>query len=162
MIATVPKTGWAHYPCFAHTLNLMVKDSIKAVPDLLHIQERSNAILALFHHSTRAAERLKEIQKQLKLPEHKLIQSVETRWNSVFYMLERLCEQKKDVTTVLCLLGKSSLCLSGEDWSMISPSIDALRPFEEVTGAISTEKHVSVSKVIPLVSLLLRATASYE
>lgn len=39
---------------------------------------------AFFHHSTNATEKLKEIQKQQKFPEHKLIQSVETRWNTVF------------------------------------------------------------------------------
>uniref|UniRef100_A0A3B4TRY0 BED-type domain-containing protein n=1 Tax=Seriola dumerili TaxID=41447 RepID=A0A3B4TRY0_SERDU len=152
----------AHYPCFAHTLNLVVKDSIKVLPDLLDIQRKCSAIVAFFHHSTRAAERLKEIQKQLKLPEHKLIQSVEKRWNSVFYMFERLLEQKEAVTTVLCLCGKSSLCLSEEDWSMVSLSIDALRQFEEVTKEISTEKHASVSKVIPLVTLLRRSTATHE
>uniref|UniRef100_A0A3Q3QX58 HAT C-terminal dimerisation domain-containing protein n=1 Tax=Monopterus albus TaxID=43700 RepID=A0A3Q3QX58_MONAL len=162
IVAAVRKAGWAHYPCFAHTLNLVVKDSIKALPDLLHIQQRCSAIVAFFHHSTRAAEKLKEVQNQLKFPEHKLIQSVETRWNSVFYMFERLLEQKEAVTTVLCLLGKTSLCLSEEDWSTITVSIEALKPFEEVTREISNEKHVSVSKVIPLVSLLLRSTASYE
>lgn len=94
MVAVVRKAGWAHYPCFAHTLNLAVKDSIKALPDLLGIQQKCSAVVAFSHHSTRAAVRLKEIQKQLKLPEHKLIQSVETRWNSVFYMFERLLEQK--------------------------------------------------------------------
>lgn len=77
-------------------------------------------------------------------------------------MFERLCEQKEAVTTVLCLLGKSSLCLSEEHWSMVGVSLDALRPFEVVTREISSEKHVSVSKVIPLVALLLRSTASHE
>lgn len=162
MVAAVRKAGWAHYPCFAHTINLVVKDSIKTVPELLDIKQRWSAIVAFFHHSTKATEKLKEIQKQLKFPEHKLIQSVETRWNSVFYMFERLHEQKEAVTTVLCLLGKSSLCLSEEDWSMVGLSLDALRPFEEVTREISSEKHVSVSKVIPLVTLLLRSTASHE
>lgn len=45
---------------------------------------------------------------------------------------------------------------------MVSLSVDALRPFEEVTKEISTEKHASVSKVIPLVTLLWRSTASHE
>lgn len=27
MVAAVHQAGWAHYPCFAHTLNLVVKDS---------------------------------------------------------------------------------------------------------------------------------------
>lgn len=118
MVAAVRRAGWAHYP----TLDLVVKDSIKA--DVLDIQHRCSAIVSSFHHSTRAAERLKDMQKQLKIPNHKLIQSVETRWNSVFYMFERLYEQKETVTTVLCLLGKSSLCLSEEDWAKISLSID--------------------------------------
>lgn len=161
-VAAVRKAGWAHYPCFAHTLNLVVKDSIKALPDLLHMQQRCSAIVTFFHHSTRAAEKLKAFQNQLKCPEHKLIQSVETRWNAVFYMFERLLEQKEAVTTVLCLIGKPSLCLSEEEWYMITLSIEALKPFEEVTREISTEKHVSVSKVMPLVSLLLRSTASND
>ena len=45
---------------------------------------------------------------------------------------------------------------------MVSLSLDTLRPFEEVTREVSSEKHVSVSKVIPLVTLLLRSTASFE
>lgn len=52
--------------------------------------------------------------------------------------------------------------MSEEDWSTVSLSVDALRPFEEVTKEISTEKHASVSKVIPFVKLLRRSTASHE
>lgn len=39
---------------------------------------------------------------------------------------------------------------------------EALKPFEEATREVSAEKHISISKVIPLVSLLLRATAASE
>ena len=75
VVAAVHRAGWAHYPCSAHTLNLVVKDSIKTLPELLHIQHRCSAVAAFFHHSTKETEKLKEIQKQLKFPEHKLIQS---------------------------------------------------------------------------------------
>uniref|UniRef100_A0A3B1JDP8 BED-type domain-containing protein n=1 Tax=Astyanax mexicanus TaxID=7994 RepID=A0A3B1JDP8_ASTMX len=162
MVAAVRKAGWAHYPCFAHTLNLVVKDSLKAVPNLVEIQKKTSAIVSFFHHSTTATSKLKEVQKQQKFPEQKLLQSVETRWNSLFYMWERLSEQKDAVTTVLCLLGKSSLCLTQEEWSEISLSLNALRPFEEVTREISAEKHISISKVIPLVSLLQRTLSGSE
>ncbi|MGH0136788.1 UNVERIFIED_CONTAM: hypothetical protein FKN15_062076 [Acipenser sinensis] len=74
-------------------------------------------------------------------------------------MLERLHEQREAVTTALCLLGKNTLCLSNEELSMIHLTIEALRPFEEATREVSAEKHVSVSKVIPLVSLLLSTAA---
>lgn len=93
----------------------MVKDSLKAVPGLLEIQEKSSAIVSFFHHSTAAISKLKEIQKQQNFPEQKLLLSVETRWNSTFYMWERLSEQKDAVTSVLYLLGESSLCLSQEE-----------------------------------------------
>lgn len=52
VVTAVHKAGWAHYPCFAHTLNLVVKDSMKAHPDLLEIQMKSSAVVAFFHHST--------------------------------------------------------------------------------------------------------------
>ncbi len=69
MVSAVHQAGWKHYPCFAHTLNLLVKDAIKASLEIFH--------------------QLKEIQKQLKVTENKQI-SVETSWNSGFYMFERL------------------------------------------------------------------------
>ncbi|XP_026993344.2 zinc finger BED domain-containing protein 4-like [Tachysurus fulvidraco] len=93
----------------------------------------------------------------MKIAEHRLVQSVETCWNSVFYMLDRLHEQHEAVTTVLCLLGRSELCINVVELSLITQIVDALRPFEEVTREVSSEKYVSVSKVIPLVSLLQRA-----
>ncbi|KAK7149159.1 hypothetical protein R3I94_008690 [Phoxinus phoxinus] len=157
MVAAVHKAGWRHYPCFAHTLNLVVKDSLKAVPEVVQILGKCSTIVSFFHHSTKATEKLRAVQQQMKIAEHKLIQSVETRWNSVFYMLDRLHEQHEVVTTVLCLLGRSELCINVGELSIITQTVDALRPFEEVTREVSSEKYVSVSKVIPLVSLLQRA-----
>ncbi|KAK0144577.1 Zinc finger BED domain-containing protein 4 [Merluccius polli] len=162
MVSAVHKAGWKHYPCIAHTLNLVVKDGIKAVHEVVQLLTTCSSIVSFFHHSAKATEKLKQIQKQLKVAEHKLIQSVETRWNSVFYMLERLHEQREAVTTALCLLGKNSLCLNDEEFSMIHLTVEALRPFEEVRREVSSEKYVSVSKVIPLVSLLQRAAAATE
>lgn len=162
MVAAVRKAGWRHHPCFAHTLNLIVKDSLKTVPEVVNVLEKCSAIVSFFHHSTQATQKLRSIQQQLKVAEHKLIQSVDTRWNSVFNMLERLCEQNEAVTTALCLLGRNAMCLNEGELSLIKQTVDALRPFEEVTREVSAEKYVSVSKVIPLVSLIHRAVAACE
>uniref|UniRef100_A0A674MNF8 BED-type domain-containing protein n=1 Tax=Takifugu rubripes TaxID=31033 RepID=A0A674MNF8_TAKRU len=144
MVSAVRKTCWKHIPCFSHTLNLI----------------KCSAIVRFFHHSTRATDKLKEVQNQLNLPQHKLIQAVDTRWNSVLYMIDRLYEQQEAITTALCLLGRNNMCLSGEEWSHIKQAIDVLRPFEEATKEVSAEQYVTVSKVIPLVSLLQQATTS--
>ncbi|XP_067305981.1 E3 SUMO-protein ligase ZBED1-like [Pseudorasbora parva] len=162
MVSAVHKAWWKHYPCFAHTLNLVVKDAIKASPEISHLLEKCRNIVSFFHHSTKATEKLKQLQKKLKVAEHKLIISVETRWNSAFYMLERLHEQMDPVTTALCLLKKSDLCFTNEEQSVVHLTIEALKPFEEATREVSAEKNISVSKIIPLVTLLLKATAVSE
>lgn len=46
--------------------------------------------------------------------------------------------------------------------SFIKQTVDTLQPFEEVTRDISAAKHVSVSKVIPLMSLIHRSVAACE
>ena len=114
MVSAVHKAGWKHYPCIAHTLNLVVKDGIKAVHEVVQLLTKCSSIVSFFQHSAKATEKLKQIQKQLKVAEHKLIQSVD-----------------------LCLLGKSSLCLNDEEFSMIHQTVEALRPFEEVTREVS-------------------------
>ncbi len=64
-------------------------------------------------------------------------------------MLERLHEQMDPVTTALCLLGKSDLCFTNEERSVIHLTIEALKPFEEATREVSAEKHISISKSFP-------------
>ncbi|MGH0115901.1 UNVERIFIED_CONTAM: hypothetical protein FKN15_054257 [Acipenser sinensis] len=71
-------------------------------------------------------------------------------------------ERRRGVRETQWQAEQNTLCLSNEELSMIHLTIEALRPFEEATREVSAEKHVSVSKVIPLVLLLLRAAAATE
>ncbi|XP_045105184.1 zinc finger BED domain-containing protein 4-like [Portunus trituberculatus] len=84
-------------------------------------------------------------------PVKKLIQDVETRWNSTYHMLERFVQQSNLVTTTLCLLGKNYLCLSNDGLSLIKKVILLLEYFDEATKEISEEKFTSLSKVLPIV-----------
>lgn len=111
MTRAVSLVGWRHIPCFAHTINLVVTNSISAIDSLEMLVKKVKSIVTFFHSSVKASDKLAEIQIQNKIPEHKLIQDVDTRWNSSFYMLERMLEQHDAVTTVLCLLGRNDLCL---------------------------------------------------
>ena len=86
IVAAVRHTGWTHVPCFAHTLNLVVSEAIKAETKIHQLRKSCRDIVSFFHFSIEASEKLKEIQLQLGIPENKLIQEVKTRWNSTYYM----------------------------------------------------------------------------
>ena len=53
---------------------------------------------------TKGKDRLTELQEQLSLPKHKLLSDCPTRWNSIYYMLAQLLEQKPATTVMLTKL----------------------------------------------------------
>ena len=129
IVAAVKITGWTHVPCFAHTLNLVVSEAIKSDENVSDLKKRCKRTVTFFHQSVKATEKLKEVQCQIKLPEHKLIQEVDTRWNSTFYMFERIVEQHQAITTALCLSNRNYLCLSAADVKLLEESLSVLQPF---------------------------------
>ena len=48
IVAAVRLNSWKHLPCFAHTLNLDVQDSLKADPELAEIQKKYQALCRIF------------------------------------------------------------------------------------------------------------------
>ena len=160
MLAGIVEAGWNHLPCFAHTLNLVVQDSIKLDPTISELQAKCKAIVSHFHRSTKSSEKLRSVQEQLKMPQLKLIQDIVTRWNSTYLMLERIASQHEAITTTLCLLDKPQMCLSTDEKDVILQSLTLLQPFLQATEEISGEKYVSISMIIPLTRLLLRSCSA--
>ncbi|XP_078800180.1 E3 SUMO-protein ligase ZBED1-like [Oryzias latipes] len=143
-----------HIMCFAHMLNLVVKKSLAQTPELEDIRSKGRRIVGLFKSNTTAKEKLSEMQRQLARPEHKLIQEVETRWNSTFNMLERLFKEREPLGAALATLHTDLPPLTSEDYQAIHHCLSVLSPFQEATVELSTEKRVSASKVIPMVKML--------
>ena len=157
-IAAARITGWKHVPCFAHTLNLIVKVALEADPGLVLLKKKCKDVVTFFHHSAKASDKLSEIQKQVEIPENKLIQDVETRWNSTFYMFQHILEQHDAITTTLCLQGKSEMCFTPNDLKLLKNALDVLRPFELATTEMSGENYVCISKIIPMARSLQLVT----
>lgn len=61
----------------------------------------SRSIVEYFRRSELASAKLKEKQQQMNTKDHKLIQDVSTRWNSTYYVIQRLLEQRWPVTATL-------------------------------------------------------------
>ena len=159
IVAAVRVVGWNHVPCFAHTLNLVVSKAIKSDNSVRVVKKKCKQIVTFYHQSVKATEKLKKVQNQLNLPEHKLIQEVDTRWNSTFFMFNRIVEQYDAITTALCLLGRNNLCLTGEYPELMKASLSVLQPFETATQEISADQYLSMLKAIPLSRSLQHLTA---
>ncbi|KAK3890989.1 hypothetical protein Pcinc_005154 [Petrolisthes cinctipes] len=143
-----------HVPCFAHTLNLVVQSAMKNSEEVRHVREKVRAIVTFFHHSVKASDKLAEVQEEKGFHKKKLITDVDTRWNSVYYMLERFEDQYEVITTTLCLLGKHQMCLSSDELDTVKNAVQIQEPFEEATREMSSEKFTTLSKIIPLIRAL--------
>jgi hypothetical protein len=71
--------------------------------------------------------------------------SVQTRWNSTFYMLERLSKLRNDVERVLHNNGNEEYCLNKDEWFHVAELVRLLAEFEEATRMISSDKYPTLS-----------------
>lgn len=134
--------------CTAHTLQLVVNDGLssqRAVTDIIAILKKC---ATHFHHSILAKQRLRDIQRELGLPEHNIIQAVPTRWNSTLHMLQRMLEQKRALTIYFGEFAGPT----AHQWDLVSDLIETLLPIEEVTQV--SHSNSPASCIIPCLTVL--------
>ena len=102
--------------CFGHTLQLAIDDGIKMSPEMI---KSAKAIVSFYNCSTKATERLKELQGHLNLPNHKLIKDCPTGWNSTYYMLQHHLELKPAVTVMRASSAGPQVSLSASEWCVL-------------------------------------------
>lgn len=137
--------------CVSHTLHLVVTKALELDRIVTSLLSKSRSISGFIHRSSKATNRLHELQMQLDLPLHTLITDIKTMWNYTFYMLQRLVEQRRavQIMTQESNMGKAPTIIYPNEWRLASDMMTVLSPFEEVTRALS--KHsASISEVIPL------------
>jgi hypothetical protein len=145
-----------HLPCLAHSMNLVVSNSIKTLPDLKEIVMKVKSIVTFFKQSVSAYDQLRKLQVQNGKTEGtllKLVQECETRWNTTYYMLKRFIELANFIGMVLFNFAKPPM-VTHEELVIIKELLTILRPFENITVEMSGEGYVTCSKVIPIIHCL--------
>ncbi|XP_049320146.1 E3 SUMO-protein ligase ZBED1-like [Astyanax mexicanus] len=149
--------------CFAHTVNLAAKSAISTA-QISRLLAKVRKVVTFFHRSTTAAFILKTKQDMLTLPDHKLIHDVPTRWNSTYDMLERYVEQQAALYSAVTdknmkKKAKDISLLTDSETKLTEGLIDVLKPLKNVTTLMSTETSPSVSMIMPLQRMVLKAMA---
>ena len=151
--------GWESVRCFARTLQLCLvpRLSIATIDKLIAVAHK---LVGHFKHSVVATEELRKRELQMDL-QQKLVQDCPTRWNSIFYMLERLVELRWLVSAVLSdeRITKRSdryLDLKSEQRILAEELMKALHSIEVASTFLSCEENTSISCVLPVVCGLVK------
>lgn len=137
--------------CTAHQLHLVVKEAIKKVDTISVLLTKCRKIAGHFNHSTMAKQELEKIQVRLNQKVLKVLQDSPTRWNSSYYMLERL-DCIKDSLSLYSSNNKIEQ-FDADDWILIQELVKVLKPLEDTTKKLSSQ-NTCISDVIPLVRAL--------
>lgn len=143
-----------HLPCFAHTLDLVACRVTYGNYLIKPIIEKVKSIVTFFKQSVVSADQLRKSQPENNIL--KLTQCVPTRWNSVFYMLERFILLHKYVTPIVLSNPKAPIMVTAAELEEVKDAIHILKPIEAVSKELSGEKYITCSKIIPMVHCLMQ------
>ncbi len=148
--------------CAGHTLQLCINSALKQDPICCTVAAARRSI-SHFKKSAKTTTALQDKQKQQNVSQHKLVQDVVTRWNTVYLMLHRLIEQKGPVSAVLTdeSVSKRSdrdLELSTSQWRTAEDIVAVLKPMITLTELLSQENNASLSATVPMLMNIKKKT----
>ncbi|CAF2895353.1 unnamed protein product [Rotaria sp. Silwood2] len=132
-------------PCFAHSLQLAVRDGLKDTPYLSRSLLKCNKLAQRSSKSTKIVDLLDDIGKTIN-------RSNLTRWNSEYLLIKSIIGLgKKTVDEITDIIDDNELKFHNNDFTILQEAVDILEPFAEITTRIQSESIVTASLVVPSV-----------
>ena len=127
-----------HVPCFAHVLQLVVKDGLQQATGISKVLSKISSIVSHVRKSATASE-VSENEKHLQ-------SSNQTRWNSQLMMIRSVDEKLSSLST--------PHKLTSYDRKILEDLVEILIPFETATHCMQGNNIVTSSLVVPCVRVL--------
>ena len=146
--------GIHHVHCYAHTLQLAIEKGLK-ITQISKTLGSARKLVSHFSHSVLATNSL--VEKQTTLPKLKLVQDVATRWNSSFYMMDRLLKLRIPVYGVIFddeitkPADRTILDIRDSFWAVMENICPVLEPLAEVTDLLGRDDLPTGSTVYVLI-----------
>jgi len=149
--------------CFAHTWDLALKEALNCSETLKSIIGKCHKIVGHFNHSSTAETAFKKEQQRIGSTNITLKLDIETRWGSVYHMLNSIVENK------LCLISSfdkiisnnsrkenmKKMVLNTNEWLIIESLIPSFDSIDAVYRLMSGENYCTISFVYPTIMKFL-------
>ena len=128
-----------HQPCFAHTVQLVVKDGLKQADQINRVLGKITKFVSHVRSSTKASDLLES--------EVRLQAANVTRWNSQLNMLKSLLKVSNDTMEKIDFNEKPNQ----HDLNVVRDLVEILTPFLWATDLTQGQNKVTASMILPVV-----------
>ena len=130
--------------CFAHTIQLCVRDGLKNISYVSRVLEKCQTLAKCSQKSSKMADLLDELNKHVNKMNI-------TRWNSEYMLIKSVLSIGKNDLDSITKLMDNAIKFSNNDLVILEEIIDVLEPFYEISIRCQAEMIVTVSLVVPAI-----------
>lgn len=165
IMAAVNLLGIEHIPSTAHSLNNIIKNSLKLDVnennpladvnfnqiEIINLVKLCRSIAKYFKLNKVSTKLLIEKQNQMNSTVLKLKLDDPSKWNSTLVMMERLLQVKEPLTSLSFSLLRCPQMPTTEQWIIMEDLVMLLKPFKMMTVQLTQEHRPNLGTVIPLI-----------
>jgi len=135
--------------CIAHTLHLTIEKGLSSFPLIKKIKK----LVSHFNNSEIAKRSLFQNQELLNKKKRILVSFSKTRWGSIFLVINRLLEEQLSLISYFNS-SDSVHKLSDMEWDTVKEISLLLKPFCQWIEFFEGDTYVTISAVLPVISIL--------
>lgn len=127
-----------HVPCAAHTLQLVVR-RILDISMISDVVDQAVGIIDKFHSNKVYRLKLRQLQQTMGDKDKVVLKPNTTRWNSMYYAIDRLIDIRNHITSIMVNFNMPHL-VDAVFWDKLVALLALLQPFRTLTDALQSDK----------------------